>query len=195
MLERLSGHIVDWQIRKQILDDEEREVYQYAYELLLNQVINIVIAIVIAVIFRTPIQVIAFLISYIPLRSYSGGYHANTNAGCTIVSAFMVCFICWLSRYSPEWGVMRYYLICFACSGYFIIRYAPVEDSNKPLDEVELVRYKKMSCIIWVIETLIGCVLCLINNRIGFVIAISHLLLSVMLWLGNNKNRCKHKNV
>ena len=70
MLERISGKIVDWQIKKGILSNAERTVYQYAYELLLNQTINILLAILIAVVFGAPLPVLLFLISYIPLRSF-----------------------------------------------------------------------------------------------------------------------------
>ena len=41
MLAKISQYIVEWQINKGILREEERAVYQYGYELLLNQVINI----------------------------------------------------------------------------------------------------------------------------------------------------------
>ena len=41
MLRKLAGQIVDWQIRKQYLQNADRELYVYGYEAMLNQVINI----------------------------------------------------------------------------------------------------------------------------------------------------------
>lgn len=87
MIRNLAERIVEWQIKKHSLPDEDRGLYQYAYEVLLNQVINVLIAILIAVLFHAPMPVFLFLASYIPLRSYCGGHHARTNGGCTAVSA------------------------------------------------------------------------------------------------------------
>lgn len=64
-----------------------RNKYLAKIEILLNQTINILLAILIAVVFAAPQPVLLFLISYIPLRSFGGGYHADTNLGCTVVSA------------------------------------------------------------------------------------------------------------
>ena len=45
MLAKISSSIVDWQIRKGYLEDRDRAVYQYGYELLINQSINILVEI------------------------------------------------------------------------------------------------------------------------------------------------------
>ena len=87
MLRKLAGQIVDWQIRKQYLQNADRELYVYGYEAMLNQVINILISIAIAIWLKMPIAVVVFLVCYIPLRSYCGGYHARTNLGCSIILA------------------------------------------------------------------------------------------------------------
>ncbi len=42
MLNKLSKGIVEWQIQRKYLSNEERELYEYAYEVLINQIINII---------------------------------------------------------------------------------------------------------------------------------------------------------
>ncbi len=98
MLNKLSKGIVDWQIQRKYLSNEERELYVYAYEVLINQVINIIAAILIAVLMHALIPVLVFLVCYIPLRSYCGGYHAKTNIGCTCISALVIYFMCLLEK-------------------------------------------------------------------------------------------------
>lgn len=193
MLERISGRIVGWQIQKGILSDEERAVYQYAYELLLNQAINILIAVLIAVVFRAPLPVLLFLLSYIPLRSFCGGYHADTNLRCTVVSALLICGVCWLYQNIRDGFWLTWYPLGYLISGYLVMRYAPVPDQNKPLDEEETIRYKQTSRIIWGLEMVIGMIFYIVSRRYGFVLAISHLILSVMLAVGKLKNESKKK--
>lgn len=189
ILEQIAVKIVDWQIRKGILTEEERAVYQYAYELLLSQVINIFLAVLIAAAFRAPLPVLLFLTSYIPLRSFCGGYHADTNLVCTIVSALLIIFMCFIYQNTENGLFSVWYPFSFLISGYLIIRYSPVPDKNKPLDEAETIRYKRKSRMIWGIEATVGIILYLMHSRYGIVFAVSHLFLSFMLVVGIMKNR------
>lgn len=194
MLGRISGRIVNWQINKGTLKEEERAVYQYAYELLLNQTINLVLAGLIACAFHAPVTVFLFLLSYIPMRSFCGGYHSNTNLGCTIVSSFMICLVCWLVSISGGW-ILDWYPVAFAVSGYCVMKYAPVPDQNKPLDEEETRRYRGRSRMLWCVEVLIVIIFYLWKREWGIVFAISHLLLSCMMIVGRLKNyQVKSKN-
>lgn len=193
MLERISGKIVGWQIEKGILSDEERAVYQYAYELLLNQAVNILIAVLIAVVFRAPLPILLFLLSYIPLRSFCGGYHADTNLGCTVVSALLICGVCWLFQNVTDSFLLTWYPLCYLISGYLVMRYAPVPDRNKPLDEEETVRYRHKSRVLWGMEVVVGMIFYIVWRRYGFVLAVSHVILAVMLAVGKLKNELTNK--
>jgi accessory gene regulator B len=189
MIKRLSENIVNWQVGKSILTNKQSALYQYAYEVMLNFVINIIIAILIAITLNVPMQVFVFLVSYMPLRSYCGGYHAKTNGGCTIVSTILILVVCLMERVLT--GVLGTLIIpvCFVISGVFIYVYAPAPDNNKPLDEIEIKHYRKKSRFVWLVEALIGVVLWCFGLRASAVIAISHIILSLMLVYGVFKNK------
>ena len=188
MLAQLAGRIVAWQMKKGILKKEDQALYQYAYELLLNQGINIAAAILIAVLFRMPWVVLTFLAAYIPLRSYAGGYHANTNWGCTVVSALMLCLVCIVVQFAALYSAYGW-CILFAVSGIFIFLLSPVEDFNKPLSEEEVIHYRRMSRILWTVEALTGTALCFWNSTIGITLSFSHFFLALILCLGMLKNK------
>lgn len=189
MIRRVSEGIVKWQFRKNILTCEQIALYQYAYEVMLNQAINIFIAVLIAVAFNKPMSVFVFLISYIPLRSYCGGYHARTNGGCTIVSTILILLVCMLEKLTIWDSTTFLSLIFLAVSGALIFIYAPVGDINKPLDEKETIVYRKMSRLVWLVEAVIGVTFWSFGIRAGIVIAISHAMLSIMLVYGVFKNK------
>lgn len=183
MIQRLAERIVDWQVDRQALAAKDAALYRYAYEVLLNQMINILIAILIAVLWQAPMPVFVFLISYIPIRSFCGGYHAKTNGGCTIVSAMLICMVCLLTKVIQGNLVLLLQPAAFLISGWIVFRYAPVADTNKPLDEAEIVHYRKYSRRIWLAEVSAALLLsfCLKLPYAGLVIAISHIILSVMI--------------
>lgn len=193
MLKKLSIRIVNWQIKQGNLKQEEQAIYEYAYEILLNQIINLLFASLIAWYFRMPIVVAVFLAIYIPLRSYSGGYHATTNWGCTLVSAFILVLICGVYPNIPQ-EIAVLYPVLFVISGVCIFLFAPVPDINKPLDQLETRKYKIFSRIIWGVESLLGIFLYCMKVQIGLVIAMGHGVFTIMLLLGIIKYKffCLH---
>lgn len=188
MLQQLSKRIVNWQIKKSVLPESERAVYEYGYEIFINQFINLLIAILIAVILRAPIPVFVFLAGYIPLRSYCGGYHANTNGGCTVVSTLLICLVCWITNNVSPTVESVLVPLSFVLSGILVFRFSPVPDRNKPLDDLEILHYRSRSRMIWLAEVLIGTVFYIIRWKAGLVLAVGHIILSVMLCLGLLKN-------
>lgn len=188
MLAKISSSIVDWQIRKGYLEDRDRAVYQYGYELLINQSINILVAVFISILFHSFDIIFIFLLSYIPLRSFCGGYHAGTNLMCTVISGVILCCVFHGVNYIMESPILYGYPVMFIFSGCFVGCFAPVADKNKPLDEEETIRYHKCSCIIWVIQVVIGLSAYIIWKKIGLIIASSHFVLVIMLWAGIIKN-------
>ena len=195
MLQRISEDIVSWQIKKNLLKDDQRALYLYAYEVLINQIINIVVAVFIAVIMRAPMPVFVFLASYIPLRSYCGGYHARTNGVCTVVSAILILIVCLLEKYIVGTAALFLPVAGFLISGILIYIFAPVPDRNKLLDEEETRRYRLKSRQLWLAEVIAGGIFWFVNIRVCVVLAISHLLLSIMLLYGvlNNKMGMKEQ--
>lgn len=189
MIQRISKSIVSWQIKKNVLTDEQRALYLYAYEVMLNQTINVLIAVLIAIALKAPMPVFVFLVSYIPLRSYCGGYHARTNGGCTVVSAFLIILVCLVE--SVLTGELAIILppLCLVISGALIFKFAPAPDKNKPLDEAETNHYRVKSRTVWFIEAVIGILLWCFGIRASVVIAISHVILSLMLVYGVFKNK------
>ncbi|MFT4105968.1 MAG: accessory gene regulator B family protein [Lacrimispora sp.] len=189
MIKWLSRNIVNWQIQRNILDSGQRALYQYGYEVLLNQVVNILAAIIIAILMRAPVTVFLFLVSYIPLRSFCGGYHARTNGGCTLVSILLTIAVCIIVKVAEGSRIFSILPVGFIISGLLILWLAPVADKNKPLDEKETVRYRKMSRYIWLAEAVIGMVFWFFKPEITLVIVICHVVLSIMLVYGEQKNR------
>lgn len=188
MIQRLSKNIVNWQIKKNILTNEQRILYQYGYEILINQIVNILIAILIADMMHAPLTVFVFLVSYIPLRSYCGGSHARTHGGCTFVSALLILIVCFCEKAVNPAKAFVFSPISFAISGIVVFLLAPVADKNKPLDEAETIRYRKRSRYIWLMEAVLGMIFWYYKSRLGIIMALTHSVFSVMLVYGKLKS-------
>ena len=107
-----------------------------------------------------------FLILYLPLRIYAGGFHAKTKIGCYLIPAFTFLFVVLY----PADTTIHFYHLVFPCISTCIIYYfSPVSATNKPLDDLEALHYKKMARKILFSEILFFLLILLIfNTQITF---------------------------
>lgn len=189
MFKRMAGWIVTWQIDRQILERRDESLYLFAYESMIGQLANILIAILIAFVFHSWLPVVCFLTAYIPLRSYAGGYHADSHGRCCVVSAVILVLISGFDKVLSGAFFMPLGICALMISGAAVYGLAPVADHNKPLDEEERKRYQMKSREIWTAEEL-GMALCamLHMGRVCNIISASLLLTALMLVIGKMKN-------
>ena len=188
MMDRCTGWIVEWQIKKGILQEEQRAMYEYAYEVMISKIINIVIAVIIAMVFNEPVIVAVLLAVYIPMRTYAGGYHAKTNWGCTLVSAAIIVGVCLLVRHYPLNSILPFNIGATLSSACIIWWLAPVEAANKPLDELEIKRYRLRARILYIVGIIISIMIYHFGlQQLSFVMNLAYIILAAMLIVGKVK--------
>lgn len=167
LYEKAAKKITDFFIKKSVIKDSDREVYEYGYELILSQSIYIIIMIAISVIFHALVESLIFFIGFYIYRKIAGGYHANTYLKCHILFAVnQLLFLTVLHLYPASY---RYVLILAICIIAVVITFfaAPIDHPNKPFDKKEFQKYKKLSrffCIALIPFVVI--VMCLDKNNI-----------------------------
>lgn len=190
MIERFAGWIVEWQIRKQLLEQKDRALYQYAYGLLIGQAVNLMIACLLAAIFHAYLFVAVYLAAYIPLRTYAGGHHAASYDSCTLISTGILLTACAAFRQIPENAFLYIGFLVTAVGTYMMLRYVPVDTAHKPLDCKERSRYRTRSIQIWAAEIFLWMLFYLCGKKeISFAIIMAHATLVCLLSAGIRKNR------
>lgn len=145
MISYLSKKLSSFFIENNIIQAEDRKVYDYSIEILLSTMMNFVAVAILAILFGRIPETVCFLIGFMPLRSVAGGYHARNHLRCLaiLMTAYFI-FIITLSV-TPEWLTVIIISVSTICSVLFIFLLAPVEDKNKPLSEDEKKIFKKKS--------------------------------------------------
>lgn len=124
-----------------IIAPEEKELYAYGLQEGFLMIWNMLTTVMLGMMFHLVWESIIYMVAYIPVRVYAGGYHAKTQLRCYFFSIGMTV----LSLAVIKW-ITWSYIICFimsALSGGIIFMLSPVEDANKPLDEIEIKVYRK----------------------------------------------------
>ena len=146
--------------------------------------LNVLTTIFIGLIFNKMFEVILFMVTYIPIRVYAGGYHARTKLRCYIFSVLMLISVCYILKLYLLKSYLSIGILAIISSG-IILYLAPIEDKNKTLDEIEIKVYKKRTIRNLVIILIVLCTTLIFNKiNLSACICISLLCNGIMLILG-----------
>ena len=186
MFQRFSERITDLVLTNEDNLQEDRAIYQYGIQQGLILLLNFSTTLVIGLIFRMPLESILFLTFYMPLRSFAGGYHAKTAVRCYIFSIVMMTAVLWAMRLVTYSGLVCSCLGLIA--GIIIWMLAPVENQNKPLDDIETKVYRNRARSILLVECTVF-LFAVIGNmeQLAMCIVMVFCTLAMMLLLGKGK--------
>ena len=187
MFTKTAKQLVAHMEENQIIKSEDRELYIYGLNQGLSILLNLATALGIGLLFDSFFQLVVFMTAYIPLRSYAGGYHAKTPLRCYIISVVILIIVSISVKYVVL-EILTYFIIAFI-SMTIIAFFSPVGDSNKPLDKIEIMVYKKRARIILLIEMTADALSFFLGWDL-LLISISYVLLtiSILLLIGKIKH-------
>lgn len=167
------------------ISQEEQELYRFGYKLLLLQAVNIAVVIAIGLAFSCLKEMMLFLIAYVPLRSYAGGYHAGGPIRCGIISAGMELAVAVVLQI-PVTANLRYIaLLAAALCEIIIYMTVPVAAKNKPLTDSQVISFRKKARGILILEIVFMAMMYLIRSHaIVLVIAMCHILVAGLVLVG-----------
>lgn len=185
----MTEKIVDWLLKKQIenhiISSEDEPIYRYGYILVCEVIINVFLALVIGAGMKDMRTVVAFLVIYIPLRSFCGGWHAPRLWLCTVFSNILLVVIVMAHKYLTQHFTIPVLLSIFmVCMG-IILYFAPIETIAKPIDQEEERVYRKKIKIIVICHFAVGIFLIAVQaDRRIFTLVSAYTTQVLMLFLG-----------
>jgi len=154
--------MIERYLRKQVwagrIAAEDSNIYRYGYTLLSETAINLLIAALIGLVMHELGIVVGFLLLFIPLRSFCGGYHAQTFWKCMLLSNVVIFTAVYVVGNYAERIVPFGYVVAEVLSVAVILKLAPVQSKNKRLGKREINLYRKV--IRWIL--LVQVVVCMI---------------------------------
>lgn len=157
MLEKLITISTDYLVRKQVIDEDDRDIYEYGFHAIYNNIIDVVSIVIIALLFNMIPQTIVYHISFVPLRNTAGGYHTKTHFRCFIMSTTILL----MSLYVITRVTSSAISIGLACLSTLLIWVkAPIEHENNPMSKG---KYNRMKTLNRMLSIIFLCLVSLIN--------------------------------
>lgn len=141
-------------VKEGFIKNEYEEIVLFGLKQLKYLLINIIIILAAGVIFREILSSICFLVAFVSLRSYAGGYHSSTVARCYSFSIIIVIGVM-CSFKMPIWREITILFIVLLSSVVLWIL-TPVDNKNHRLTENERMYFRKRAHSILMIEILLS---------------------------------------
>lgn len=183
MFEQTVNKLVDGQIKKGILKEEDRNIYRYGYQAMIEFTINILVSVLLAMLFKAYGVVIVFTAAYLWIRGCAGGYHARTSLGCFSISACMLIGVIIVVQYISImelafWMPFVPEVIITPC----ILKCTPIPHKNRPVSENERMHFKRKVKVVYSVELLLAVLLQYLGkSTYALTILAVHMIIFIMV--------------
>lgn len=177
--ERLTRSLV----KTNVVKNEDYEIYYYGIKQFMISILNVCLTLILGYMMGAVYQSIIYVISFMLIRRYAGGYHASTPVRCYVLTTAVLLG----SLSAIKYGKLNIGIVCvvFLISYMIILILSPIGTQNKPLDEVEKIVYRKRTIIMLNIDALAAIFfLCFAYNEIFNCVAMAVITEAFSLIIG-----------
>lgn len=135
MLEKLSARLTEALLRRGAAEESKRELFEYGFQITLSTLLWLATITVIGLVFFDWRFLLCYLLFYLPVRQFAGGYHCSTYGGCYALSNLMFLAVCLGGRALQVSGWKLPVLALGALALLFIFWQAPVMNHSNPLSK------------------------------------------------------------
>ena len=145
MIESQAKKMSSFFISNGVIDERDREKFDYCYEVMLSTLLNVLAVVLIGAVTGFLPQTVYFLAAFVLLKNTAGGYHAASHPGCFLCTLCTFLAFRLLGAFLPAdvLPMLTVLLASFAAVTVFLL--APVGTENKPLGRKQAVRLKRDS--------------------------------------------------
>lgn len=162
MFHSISERLIDYAVKNNYLDKEQRDEYIYGVEISLSVLSSYISILIIGLLTGMIWQAAVFLVLYVAVRRFAGGFHFQSQIVCYLSTCLMSFLLLMIIKYSGNDFIQ--YSIIMAVSTVLLLILSPVPAVEKPIDDKERVVYGIISRIIISAAAVIYCILCFLQN-------------------------------
>lgn len=193
MIEAISERITEFLADSKVISRniDEFSCYKYGVEIALSTMLNIVLILSIGAVTGRFIESVIFLAVFIPIRQFSGGYHADTYFRCNMFFCISFVMVLLLFEILKVYNSVYLLLAIDLFSLSIIAFFSPIENRNKPIPAEKRMGLKLKATLISALIGLAAFVLDCYSVHYGSLLSCILLMISVLIIIGKIKERRK----
>lgn len=186
MFHNLAVDITFLLIKNKIVDIKQRDVYVYGLEVILLNGSLLIVFLITSLLCGAMINFWAYLIFFLPIRIFSGGYHAKSSESCFVLSTIMYGLSIAITIFFPLLYQNWKWTVAGIISVIVILALSPMVNENNPLTQSQQKRNRIIVCILLAADLVTFILCCYFNwqiasNELIFIIMDVVLLLAEKL--------------
>lgn len=183
MIDQISQYAASFLASIDGNDEDRSPIYQVGFDVLISTGITLAGILALGLILHNLQGSIVFLLCFMTVRSYSGGYHAKTRTRCF----FLTCGAYLLTAIIPQTELIHRYWLCSILTTGIVITvwylYVPVENRNKRLPVDWKITNRRKAWISAGIWNLLPVVIRRWDVQLSFQIVMTNLVIAILiLW-------------
>lgn len=137
--ERVTKRLID----KEMIVNEDRDIYEYALFVMFSYVCFFIVSLVLGLLAKIPLEAVIFFVSFCLIRNFAGGIHSDSEKKCVFFTtlSIVVSIVAIKAFIHFEFLIVSIVVIFLAFT--IIILLSPVDTENKRLSNEERIIYRK----------------------------------------------------
>ncbi|WP_370744111.1 accessory gene regulator B family protein [Ruminococcus callidus] len=187
----LGKSISHFLCEKKVIAEQEVEIYQYGFEILISTALGLLITMAVGIVLNMFFLSVLYYVIFVTVRQWTGGYHADsylkcnlTFAGITFFTLGMTKLSCMREVYNPTiHGLLLVTVLLI------VWKYAPVENLNKPLTEEQKKRNHRAAFIAVIVLEALSCGLYVFSSEVSALAAYTLFSIAVLILISKKQKR------
>jgi len=184
MFHNLAVDIAFLLIKNKIVDIQQRNIYVYALEVILLNGSLLIVFLIASLLCGAMINFWAYLIFFLPIRIFSGGYHAKSSESCFVLSTIMYGLSIAITLLFPLLYQNWKWIIAGVISILVILVLSPMVNENNPLTESQQKRNRIIVCILLAADLVVFILSYNFNWRIASYVLVFIVFDALLLLIG-----------
>lgn len=182
-MSKMAGKIADVLCQKELIQECDKEIYEFGYEVLIENIGKTFLLLVAGGIFHQFIVTLVFILAFTTLRSCCGGYHASESWKCDVITLFLWgLVVTGTVLFEPIVSERQVLLILIAVVSELIIyQYAPVEHIHKQLTEEKKAKNRRNALGLGMIYGIFILLLAFIWTKLSVALALTILEVVILM--------------
>lgn len=196
MISKLSNRITQSLLKRNIILDEDKELYDYGLFMIISYIVFSLISMLFGIALNIPFSSMLFYIAFCLIRNFAGGIHAKSEIKCDIITTVSILISEILIKIFIDYNLIWIAFVMLIISSICLCVIRPVASSQKEISQQEQLNFHKkviaLTCLILIIS-IISIVLGAYSITISLSLGLS--LANVLLVLGKIQNTLQKKFV
>lgn len=140
----LVSKILKFITEQNVISDEKdvQEFYKYGIEISISSFLNIFLVVILGFLIHHVLESVVFLTLFILIRSFTGGYHADTYFRCNLLMCVTFIITVFVNVITSNKLTLPVIIVLICFTEVTVLFLGPIENKNKPIQKSKRIELK-----------------------------------------------------